>query len=379
MPNTEESTIESSKQTEPARNGQPKRATTRNKTRSSRRKSRAGGSTATLGFPKHAISKCLRIPQAILDQNAGNPCTDKEATKFLGLVYNGSLAVEISSGIKYGLLERPAAGTVKPTDLTRRIVRPQKPTDKRDAMRQAILNAPGISDAYKHYRGENLPDLPFLKNTARESFHVPEDKIEGFVSVFIETLKDSELLEDVGGKQRVLDVTHTADAEATNASANDHLKKVSKGISVQSTDTCFVVMPFAEPLGTYYASVYEPAIKKAGLTPVRADNEIYGTGKIIDQIWSAISSAKVLLAELTKRNPNVLYELGLAHALRKPVVLVSSNEEDVPFDVKHVRVIYYDVNDPFWGSKLIDKVAENILSALKNPNEAILFGDGQPS
>jgi len=55
------------------------------------------------------------------------------------------------------------------------------------------------------------------------------------------------------------------------------------------------------------------------------------------------------------------------------VVLVSSNEGDVPFDVRHVRVIYYDVTDPFWGEKLIAKVAENIVSALKNPYEAILF------
>jgi hypothetical protein len=54
---------------------------------------------------------------------------------------------------------------------------------------------------------------------------------------------------------------------------------------------------------------------------------------------------------------------------------VSSNENDVPFDVKHVRVIYYDMTDPFWGTKLIDKVAENILSALKNPTEAVLFGE----
>ena len=55
------------------------------------------------------------------------------------------------------------------------------------------------------------------------------------------------------------------------------------------------------------------------------------------------------------------------------MVLVSSNEGDVPFDVRHVRVIYYDVTDPFWGEKLIAKVAENIVSALKNPYEAILF------
>ena len=75
----------------------------------------------------------------------------------------------------------------------------------------------------------------------------------------------------------------------------------------------------------------------------------------MDQIWSGINAAKVLLAEMTSRNPNVFYELGLAHALQKPVVLVSSNGDDVPFDLKHIRVIYYDVSDPFWGEKLIEK------------------------
>jgi nucleoside 2-deoxyribosyltransferase len=93
-------------------------------------------------------------------------------------------------------------------------------------------------------------------------------------------------------------------------------------------------------------------IKKLGAeAPVRAgetclaDAEIFATGKIIDQVWRGINAAKVLVAELTTRNANVFYELGLAHALNKPVVLVSSNETDVPFDLHHIRVIYYDVND----------------------------------
>ena len=47
----------------------------------------------------------------------------------------------------------------------------------------------------------------------------------------------------------------------------------------------------------------------------------------------------------------------------------------MPFDLKHIRVIYYDVTDPFWGTKLLDKVAENILSAIQNPEEAVFKGD----
>lgn len=267
---------------------------------------------APLAFPKHTISGCLRIPQAILEQNAGDSCTDKDAAKFAGVGYTGNIGVEISSALKYGLLERPAPKTVRPSELTRRIVRPQRPNDKIDAMREAVLHAPLISDVYKRYRGENLPDLPFLENAARDSFKVPADKVAEFITVFVAVLEEAKLLEDIGGKRRVLDITHTADVETSIATADEHLKKVSKGVSVDAKDTCFVMMPFAPPIGTYYESVYEPAIKKAGISAVRADADIFGTGKIIDQIWSGISAARVLVVELTGRNPNVLYELGLA-------------------------------------------------------------------
>ena len=329
----------------------------RKKTKSSKRRTgakAADGATprgTPLGFPKHPILKCLRIPQAVLENNAGKECTDREAAKFAGIGWSGQIAVEISSAIKYGLFQRPSSGKVEPTDITRRIVRPQKPTDKVDAIREALLNAPLISDIYKHYRGENLPDeISFLANTATESFKVPADRVNEFISVFLEDLEAAQLLEEVYGKKRVLDITHTPSEAPGVASitTDDHLKKVSKGVMVEATDTCFVMMPFAAPLGGYYASIYEPAIKKAGLTPVRADTDIFGTGKIIDQIWAGLNRAKVLVAELTGRNPNVLYELGLAHALHKPVVLISSNEADVPFDVRHVRVIYYELTDPFW-------------------------------
>src|SRR5205085_12232648 len=113
------------------------------------------------------------------------------------------------------------------------------------------------------------------------------------------------------------------------------------------------MQPMSSPLGTYYDAILNPAIEKTGLTPIRADAEIFATGKIMDQVWRGIGQATVLVAELTSKNPNVFYELGLAHALRKPVVLVSSNEDDVPFDLRHIRVILYDQADPFWGQKLI--------------------------
>lgn len=146
------------------------------------------------------------------------------------------------------------------------------------------------------------------------------------MEIFLESLRSAELLDESGDQRLVLDVGRET------AGRGGASKTASVQVNVDPGTTCFVMQPFQAPLGTYYESVFRPAIEQAGLSAVRADAEIFGTGKIIDQIWRGIQHASVLVAELTTKNPNVFYELDLAHASRKPVILVSSNEEDVPFD-----------------------------------------------
>ena len=320
-------------------------------------------------YPRNSVDKSLRIPKVILEQNAGKPCTVNESAAFLGVGAAGPYQVEVSSGIKYGFLERPSPGHIVVTDRAKRVLRPQDPQDKLEGLREAVINAPVIAEVYGHYRGENLPDAQFFHNALTDTFGVPSDKVVEFQEIFIESLKIAELISESDGKIRIIDVSQGSNVTGARSPT---LKKLERSVKVDSGDSCFVMMPFASPLGEYYSKIYKPAIEKAGLRAVRADTDIFGTGKIIDQIWSGINAAKVLVAELTTRNPNVFYELGLAHALAKPVVLIFSNETDVPFDLKHIRVIYYDMTDPFWGNKLLDKVAENILSAIEHPEEAVL-------
>jgi hypothetical protein len=360
--------------TPPAKKPTRKKPGRKKKAATKKAAARGGARGAKVKYPKDSILDCLRIPQAIIEQNAGESCTDREGASYAKIGWTGEVSVKISSALKYGLLERPSPGKIKPTELTRKIVRPQDPKDKLNALRQAVMNAPVISEVYTKYRSENLPDSEFLVNTLVDSFNVPRDQVNEFIEVFISALKEAELLEELSnGKFRVLDVSSPADT--STQVGEEQIKKLSKGLTVAADDACFVMMPFANPIGGYYDSIYKPAIEKARLKADRADADLYGTGKIIDQIWKGITSARVLLAELTNRNANVLYELGLAHALHKPVILVCSkaNEGDVPFDLRHVRVIYYDKDDPFWGTKLLEKVAENILSVMQEPKDAVLF------
>jgi hypothetical protein len=321
-------------------------------------------------FPRHSVERALRIPRAILDQNAGQPSSMAEAARFLGGTASGEFQLETSSAKKYGFLVSEG-GKLALTDRAKRALRPQNETDELSAIREAVLDAPEISDVYNFYRGEYLPDDEFFSNALTERFKIPNDKLADFREVFTGSLKAAQLVDETGDRPKLIDIGREDAVRTPAIQAKATGRKISHSTSALDS-SCFVMQPFSSPYDGYYETLFRPAIQQAGLRPVRADDEIFGSGKIMDQVWRGIRDAKVLVAELTTRNANVYYELGLAHALGKPVVLIAANGEDVPFDVHHIRVIYYDINDPFWGEKLINKVAENIQSALANPEEAVL-------
>ena len=137
------------------------------------------------------------------------------------------------------------------------------------------------------------------------------------------------------------------------------------------SDICFTIMPFGGWFDDYYASIYMPAIEAAGMTPKRAD-DLYRPSTIVHDIWEYTQKCKVVLADLTGKNPNVFYELGLAHALAKPAILIAESMEDVPFDLRALRVIEYDKNKPDWGASLHSDIKAAILEVKDSPLEAVL-------
>ena len=95
---------------------------------------------------------------------------------------------------------------------------------------------------------------------------------------------------------------------------------------------CFVAMPFTSLFKAQYERVIRLAIEATGLRCIRGD-EIYSKPRIMDDVWKSIRSARLVVAELTGKNPNVFYEVGLAHAIGEPVISLTRNEDDVPFDL----------------------------------------------
>jgi hypothetical protein len=122
----------------------------------------------------------------------------------------------------------------------------------------------------------------------------------------------------------------------------------------RSAGNCFVAMPFGGR-SERYQLIYRPAIIDAGYTPFRGD-ESQRAGPVVPEIQEQLRGAAAILADLTDNNFNVAYEIGFAHALGKPVILVAPQDQIVPFDVRGERIIYYDVNIPNWGDRLREEI-----------------------
>ncbi len=143
------------------------------------------------------------------------------------------------------------------------------------------------------------------------------------------------------------------------------------GVSATVQDTCFVVMPFGEPHDTRYRDVYGPAIEDAGLRAVRGDDS-YTSSSVMQQVWEGIKGARLIVADLSARNPNVLYELGLAHSAYKPTILVASDLDDVPFDLRSMRVILVGGATADEKKRLRDELARAIRESLGLPLDRLL-------
>lgn len=110
-------------------------------------------------------------------------------------------------------------------------------------------------------------------------------------------------------------------------------------------DFCFYLGPFMEPFNAIYKDHVSPTLVKSGFFVERGD-EIFSTRSIIDDIWEGINSASLIVADLSGKNPNVMYEVGIAHTLGKPVLLMSQSVDDIPFDLRHRRCLIYEYTPP---------------------------------
>jgi hypothetical protein len=104
--------------------------------------------------------------------------------------------------------------------------------------------------------------------------------------------------------------------------------------------SAFVIMCFDQSLTIIYEKVIKTILEIHKIRCIRSD-EMSTLGKIPEQIEESINDCDLIVCDLTYNNPNVFFELGIAHCLNKNIIHITQEPNNIPFDVKHTRMIIY--------------------------------------
>jgi hypothetical protein len=115
----------------------------------------------------------------------------------------------------------------------------------------------------------------------------------------------------------------------------------------------FVIMPFSETWSSeVYSRLIEPAMKSAGLEWTRGDTPVR-VGDLTTNIWNEILRAGLIIADISVPNVNVFYELGLAHAVGKDVLLLKNKDKPLPADFGGAHYYEYDLKNLDAGCSML--------------------------
>lgn len=132
----------------------------------------------------------------------------------------------------------------------------------------------------------------------------------------------------------------------------------------------FIIMPFSSEFDMIFNDLIKPPLEEIGYEVCRTDS-ILNQHNILKDIIRNIAEADLIIADLTSVNPNVFYELGIAHAMLVPTVLLTQSLDDVPFDLKSYRVIVYSTT--YFNAQELPKRLKEIADKAKNDN--LSFGN----
>ena len=134
----------------------------------------------------------------------------------------------------------------------------------------------------------------------------------------------------------------------------------------------FMIMPFRERFNAVYDNIIRPVTADLNLTIKRGDDFTTTQGAIIAEVWAAIYGCKLVIVETTEINANVYYELGMAHMLGKPAILLTQTKEveQLPFDIRHLRFLVYE-DTVTGGEQLAKDLRKSIVWILNDLKEQL--------
>ena len=202
-------------------------------------------------------------------------------------------------------------------------------------------------------RWENPEGAGFYETYIPENIYNYKVEINGSVlTLFVNDIKIAETIQEI--KRGQIKFYMSGETEIVISDIEVITKKAK----------AFIVMQFTEEYNQLYKEVIKPVCENFGLEIERAD-EFYTTTPIIADVIRSIVNSSLVIAEITPDNANVYYEVGYAHAINKPTILLCERKkrEKLPFDISGFRTLFYE--DSISGKSTVEKNLRKFLENIK--------------
>jgi hypothetical protein len=227
--------------------------------------------------------------------------------------------------------------------------------------REFLLTRSGSTDSDRtHWWYDISPDIHLFRNV---------QDVSGYLAVVDRLVKPGPrppmvVRDGRGSIYSDPDELRARNIEAVSALSASEPQVKGIGTTAQQVRRVFVLMPFRPLWSKRVYKMIKGCCDRANLGCLRAD-DITKTGRITEQIIQAISNANIVIADITRTNPNVLYELGFAHANAKKVIVLNQGASS-PFDVNDWRQIRYNKSHLNPASR---KLSQFLRSAIEELDE----------
>ena len=343
-------------------------------------------------LPRKTLEEAIRVARVIKDDYAGKLATWEDVAKSMGFAASNQNKYFLWSAVAYGVIEKTDEEQYRLTEIGRKILAPTYENEDLEGKVFAIGKPTILARFYSDYGSSKLPGNDIFRNVLEQKYSIPESRVDETIQLILNNARFAGLLDESdAGCYRLRSASSAIGVDGTDdftpTAENFEHEAMSLSVSEEeSTDyanACFIITPIGEDgsderkhADAMLKHLIEPVLEQESIKVIRAD-KISKPGHITKQVIEHIAYCKLCITDMSFKNQNAHYELGVRHAFKLPSVQIIRKGDKIPFDVSQGRTIIVDTSDPY---TIMDRIAsaraelhehvKALLSGTKNQEES---------
>lgn len=332
-------------------------------------------------FPRRSLETAFTIVEALHKNYASKSASSDELASALDMSVGGAtFKYTLWASVAYGLVNRNEEGLYSLTETGRKLCAPNYDGEDLEGRVKAVLTPAVLSRFYTDYNGHPLPSDALFSNVLENRYGIPRDRVNEAKVLILANARFAKILVESAtgdiarisfsgsGQGGVPVVPVGTPPNGTSCISPEEEVQVGEDWA----NVCFFITPIGEDASEFrkhadmmLKHLVTPACEDNGLKVVRAD-KIEKSGLITQQVLEHIVKSRLCVTDLSFRNANVFYELGIRHMTLLPAIQIIKKGDTIPFDVSQGRTIVVDTSDVYTVTDRMDSAKRELSEHIKN-------------